>query len=278
MPKKILGCIVLIILARFSPDQAFAQTSIKTEMDWGTGRLSVLATHALGPNILPKTHPRTLAVLERELPALLMEDIGNLPWDRFGNLEEYIKRVQSSMNSVEKLAESLNRKWSRISENRSFLEAFYTLDLAKLLPKFFPVTDRLNLPRAPVGWVPTPKNDWTGIVIYVSENTRVWGTGISSPPRPALYARILSDDLTVLSDPTRSEENFLSYHSVANRNKIDSIVGRRPYRTMAQGLYGEFPCDIVLSNADVKHILAEDSGREALLTGKIVILLDSFPK
>jgi len=270
MSRKLPGFIMLLMAAH----AVFAQTSIKTEMNWASGRLGVLATQALGSNMLPKSHPRALATLERRLPALLIENIGNLPWDRFGNLEEYIRRVPSSMDSIERLAESLNREWSRISEDRKVVEAFYTLDLTELLPEFFPVAGELGFPGDPIGWIPIPEDDWSGIVIYVPGNMRVWGTGTTSPPRPALYARVLSDDLTVLSDPAKNESGFLSYHSVANRDEIVPLVGRRPYRTMARGLYGEFPCDIVLSDEDAGRILASVSGREALLTGRIVILLD----
>jgi len=276
MLRKRLGCIALLILARASFAQIFAQTSIETEMNWEMGQLNVLATGALGSEMLPKTHPQALSTLERGLAALLMKEIGSLPWDRFGRLNDYIERVPSSVDSVERLAESLNREWSRISEDRKSVEALYTLNLTELLPEFFPAAGKLGLPRAPVGWIPIPKDDWTGIVIYVPENTLLWGTGILSSPRPALYARILSDELSVLLDPAKSESSFLSYHSVENRNEIDSLVGRRPYRTMARGLYGDFPCDIVLSEEDTKCILASDSGREALIRGKVVILLDSF--
>jgi len=276
MSKKILGFITLLILAPASFAQRSTQISIKTEMDWETGQLNVLATQTLGSNMLPKSHPRALSTLELSLPALIAEEIGSLPWDRFGELEEYIERVPKSIDSVEQLAESWDRKWSRISEEGNVVEAFYTLNLTELLPKFFPATEELELPRSPLGWVPIPEDDWTGIVIYVPKNTVVWGTGISSPPRPTLYARILSENLTVLSDPTKNKNSFLSYHSVANRDQLDSLVGRRPYRTMARGLYGEFPCDIVLSYEDTRRILAANSGREALLRGKIVILLDSL--
>jgi len=274
MNRKILGCIMLLIMARVS----FAQTSIETEMDWETGRLNVLATQTLGSSTLPRAHPRALAALERRLPALLAEDIGNLPWDRFGKLEERIERMPSLADTVERLAEFLNREWSRITEDGRAVEALYTLNLTELLPRFFPGAGRLGLPEVPVGWVPIPEDDWTGIVIYVPENMLIWGTGITSPPRPALYARVLSEDLTVLFDPAGSGSSFLSYHSVANRGGIDSLVGRRAYRTMARGLYGEFPCDIVLSNEDARRILASGSGREALLGGKVVILLDSLDR
>lgn len=276
--RKRLGCIMLLILAHVSPVQTFAQTSIETEMDWRTGQLNVLATQALGSDMLPEAHPRALATLERGLSALLINEISDLPWNRFGKLKKYIDRVPSSMDSIEQLAESLNKEWSRISEDRKVVEAFYTLNLTELLPEFFPATDKLSLPRTPVGWIPIPEDDWTGIVIYVPENTLIWGTGISLPPRPALYARILSDNLSVLFDPAKSESGFLSYHDVANRSEIDSLVGRRPYRTMARGLYGEFPCDIVLSDEDAKRILSSDSGREALSKGRVAILLDSLVK
>jgi len=274
MCRKVLGCVTLLVTARVS----FAQVLIETEMDWGTGRLEILVSQSLDLDTLPRTHPRALAALERKLPALLAEDIGNLPWDRFGTLEEHIGRKPSLADTIERFTEFLSREWSRISEDGKAIEAFYSLDLTALLPSFFPGMGKLGLPEVPIGWIPIPEDDWTGIVIYAPEDMLIWGTGISSSLHPALYARILSEDFAVLFDPAESGNSFLSYHSVENRDEVDALVGRRAYRTMARGLYGEFPCDIVLSNEDARRILAANSGREALLGGKVVILLDSLPR
>ncbi len=45
---------------------------------------------------------------------------------------------------------------------------------------------------------------------------------------------------------------------------------------MARGLYGDFPCDIVLSKEAVADILVSESGRRALFEGRIIVLLDEL--
>jgi hypothetical protein len=130
----------------------------------------------------------------------------------------------------------------------------------------------------PISWTPVPEDGWTGIVIYAPSDLPVRGTSLRSPPIPALGARILTDDLGILADPSVRSGELLSYRPLAEAEKLEDLVGRRPYKTMARGLYGDHPCDIILSGEDSRRIMASESGREALSSGRIVILLDEFPE
>ena len=263
--------IILVVL----PLEIFAELNVESSMDWSTGQFGIMASRPLDPGMSPSDHPQALTALERELLPHVVEELGRLAWDHQGTLQEQMERNPALRTSVENLARSLYREWSRLSEDRNSVEASYTVDLAKILPEIFPSSGFDMISHKPIGWVPVPEDGWTGIVIYVPQNLPVRGTGLSSDVRPALYARILSDDLEVLTDPATGNRILLSYLRMENRAEAESLTGRRPYRVMARELYGDYPCDIILSEDDTERILAAESGRQALSEGRIVILLDS---
>lgn len=270
--QKVLSIFTLFLIANVLN----AEVKVESSIDWQTGRFAVMASRTLDPGMSPSDHPKALTALERELLPFVVEELGGLVWDNRGTLKEYMDRDPSLRTSVEALAGKLTREWSRLSEDRKAVEASYTVMLGSVLHEIFLSSGYSGRPEKPVGWVPAPEDAWTGIVIYVPSGLPVRGTGLKSDPLPALYSRILSDDLEVLADPTAGSGKLLSYSEMENRAGSESLSGRRPYRVMARELYGEYPCDIILSKEDTKRILAADSGRQALSDGRILILLDTI--
>ncbi len=257
------------------PQGIFAQIVVESSIDWSTGRFELMASEPLGSGMSPSDHPQALTALERNLPPYVIKELGRLAWNRRGTLEEQMEKNPSLRTTIENLARSLNREWSRLSENRKSVEASYSIELAEVLPRIIPAAGFETLSGKPIGWVAVPDDGWTGILIYVPKSLPVRGTSLFSDVRPALYARVLSENLEVLADPALENGKLLSYRSLESREKAESLIGRRPYKVMARELYGEYPCDIILSEEDTRRILAADSGRQALSDGKIVILLDS---
>jgi hypothetical protein len=270
---KLRNIICIIIL--FLPlNGIFAEVTVESTLNWSTGEFGITASRTLDHGMSPSDHPQALTALERELLPYIVEELGRLAWDRQGTLKDQWERDPSVRTSVENLAASLNRKWSRLSDDRKSVEASYTVQLGSVLHEIFPSTGLAGYSEKPIGWVPVPDDAWTGIVIYAPPELPVRGTGLNSKPRPALYARILSSDLEVLADPGAGGGRLLSYQSIADRALAEPLIGRRPYQVMARELYGEYPCDIILSEDDTRRILAADSSRQALSDGRIVILLD----
>jgi hypothetical protein len=264
-------CIIVLFLPLIG---LFAEVRVESTLNWSTGEFGITASRSLDPGMSPSDHPQALTALERELLPYIVEELGRLAWDRQGTLKNQWERDPSVRTSVENLAASLNREWSRLSDDRKSVEASYTVQLGTVLPEIFPSTGLTGYSEKPIGWVPVPDDAWTGIVIYAPPELPVRGTGLNSTPRPALYARILSSDLEILADPGAGGGRLLSYQSIADRTLAEPLTGRRPYQAMARELYGEYPCDIILSEDDTRRILAADSSRQALSDGRIVILLD----
>lgn len=267
--------ILLFAVLTTIPPSVFSEIIVQSSMDWSTGHFELSATRALDSGMSPSDHPQALKALERELPPYVMKELGRLAWNREGTLQQNMDKNPSLRTFIEIIADSMDMEWSRLSEDQKSVEASYSLELEDILPEIIPSTGVEELSEKPIGWVAVPEDDWTGILIYVPENLPVRGTGLSADIHPALFARILSDSLEVLTDPLMGNRQLLSYRNIQDRDKTESSVGRRPYRVMAREIYGDYPCDIILSKEDTRRILAADSGRQALTEGRIAILIDS---
>ena len=266
-------CVAAIVIISTMTALEAAQTSVDSFMDWGTGVFRISASRPLDPGISPWDHPRALKAMERELTPIIVSELEGLAWNRQGTLADLVGREPGLKTAVEKVALSLERLWSRLSLDRKSVEAEYSLVLTEALNTHFPPEEEgVRAPR-PLGWTPVPEDPWSGIVIYVPSGLPVRGTGLTADLVPALRARILSHDLKVLADPSNDGSRSLAYRRLDDRAAFESLVGRRPYRTMARALYGESPCDIILGEDDSHRILASESGRRALREGRIAILL-----
>ena len=244
-------------------------------MNWSTGRFELLVSKTLDDGMSPSDHPQTLKSLERELPPYIIRELGNLAWNRHGTLQELMEKNPSLKIYVESITDKIKMEWSRLSDDQKSVEAFFSLNLEKVIKEVIPPSAYDNLAKKPIGWVPVPEDDWSGILIYVPNKLPLRGTGLTANPQPALFARILSNNLEVLLDPAMGNGTTLTYRRMDDGEEKDSIIGRRPYLLMARELYGEYPCDIILSREDTQRILAADSGRRALSENRIIILLDS---
>ena len=270
--------IAITVLFASAAVSASAQMAVKTDMDWPHGRIGITASRMLDEGMSPSDHPRALTALEMELPPYIFEVISSLSWDDRGTIGDLIARDPAARTPVEELARSFKREWSRLSANRDAVEAAYTLDLAEVFGYLSPAPFPGKTADIPIAWTPVPEDDWSGIIIYAPPDLPVRGTQLKANPVPALGARILSNRLEVLADPAVRSGKLLSYRLLEEKNDTETLVGRRPYHTMARGLYGDFPCDIILSADDSRRIMASESGRAALASGRIVILLDAIPE
>lgn len=267
--------LVALLLACIIPMHVYAEIHIESVMDWGTGDFSVSASRSLDAGISPSDHPKALMALEAELTPYVVNELGRLTWDREGLLSEHVARSPTMKKTVEKLARLMNREWSRITEDRKSVETAYTVSLPEVLPELFPPTAPPVSLSPPIGWVPVPEDDWTGIVIFVPHTLPIRGLGYDAGIQKALFARILTEDLVVLADPASRNGRILSYRTVEERNLAEPLIGRRPFLVMAKKLYGKRTCDIILGEEDTKRLLASESGRRVLLEGRIVVLLES---
>lgn len=262
-----LSRLLLLMIVCAAAAGAQTRTAVESSMDWTSGLFTMLAVRPLDSDMSPSDHPDALLAIEQELPFLLTSELGRLMWDSGGTLGDAMERDEQIRAAIASIP--ARREWSRLSADRKSTEALYTVSMNGFLPASGPPVEM----PVPAGWVPLPEDAWSGIVIYAPE-LPVRGTEGSAPPVRALRPRIFSEDLELLFSPQNGQ--LVSYTTLAEWNG-SPLTGRRPYRLMARELYGEVPCDIILSAEDTRRITAAPSGRQALAEGRIVIIFDGEP-
>ncbi len=271
----LLYCFISI-LAFISVPGIFAESQsnidIETSMDWTSGVLTIKASMPLEPGMSPDSHPRALKEMELGLPALITDRLFDITWNNRGTLGDLAEHDYSVRAGIEEMAESAAREWSSLSSDFSRVEALYTLNMNEALSGFGDYASFAE-EDVPPGWRALPEDGWTGVVIYVPDSLHLRGTKQSVKGVKALHARILDDDLGVLFEPDSEDYCILTYLPLSRMEEAEKFAGRRPYRTMARALYGDCPCDVILSREDSINLLASPSGREALSDGRVVILM-----
>lgn len=268
------NCFLILVFALLfgGVNRGFAQTAITASMDWSSGIFQIKATHPLNPGMTPADHPMALNSLESELGPLIERQLGLLPWNNEGSLAEL--KLPEIRSTIKQLSSTLKKEWSHLSTDRKSIIAQYSVNIMEAVHDLFPTKEVDFQEKYPVIGIPVPEDPWTGIVIYAPNALPIVGTGNTGNPQPALKARILDTDLRVVFDSNFESFKKLSYRPMERREEIDTMVGRRPLRILARALYGEYPCDIILSKDDTLRIMASESGRLALAEGRIAILLD----
>ena len=264
--KKIHLVYVLLFLVT---NHGTSQTVITSSMDWSTGIFSVMATRPLNPGMTPKDHPQALQFLEQEIPSLIQNSVGSLAWNSNGTLADFIANRLEFRPGLEKIVQSMDRLWSRLSTDRKSVEAEYSVNLATIAGDIFPIEAPVNKHVPTIGWVPVPDDPWTGIIIYAPANIPVRGKGTTASPQQALRSRILDTGLNPLNDP---EMPSFAWFPLERRHEAADLVGLRPYRVIVRELYGVIPCDLILGMEDTRRIMASESGKNALKEGRVAIL------
>lgn len=259
----------------FTSISGFCEEKLSPRMDWSTGTLHIGVSSPLPLGMSPSDHPKALEHMEQTLASLLTLELKKLPWNNTETLADLVANSPDLYLSIENIASTFNREWSRLSSDRKYFDASYTIDLSNITANHLLSKPAIPSPPRPIGWIPVPDDPWTGLVIFVPSELIVRGTKRFAKLEPALSARLLGSKLQVLIDPSAGGGKALRYFTLNQKEEIAMRVGRRPYRTMARELYGKIPCDIILGNDDTQKILASDSSRHSLSQGQIAIILEN---
>ena len=265
-------CVFLLVLSGHGAHSL----EFNTEMDWYHTRLHITISRAIqlpGGQLAPSSHPQALRELQREIPALVQQELMTLPWNHRGDLGYLAGTNRKLRKIMTTLTNSTQRVWSRLSLDGKAIEARYSLDMSRVLTARQKIISDGILPPAPLGWTPVPDVPWTGLVVYVPPALAAHGEeGLTSLTR-VIYPRILSEDMDILINISPEGDFVIPYLALPERERSQEIVGNAPYRTMARSLRESR--DIIINREDSSRLLASPSGRKLLQEGRVVILLET---
>lgn len=130
------------------------------------------------------------------------------------------------------------------------------------------------------GW--QPARNYTGVIVYMKGLFPLYGTAEKCQPEPALFIRLHdTDGRTVFSRDNMDTEAEIvvgthGYAKSVELARMDPRVGSAPLIIGARGVFGMHPVDPVISREDANLLLYNESTRQALCDGRLIVVMD-FP-
>jgi hypothetical protein len=282
--------LVLILSATSLAAQSESGTTqdgqeVVASVDWSTGMMTVTIRRPMprsGAN-LPAAISRVQADIERDAPAIILSELRGLTYDSLRTVNELLIEDQGRIQTLVAAAQAAKLDDTRATIDLRYVEARFVLDLrAELIARLARHGRPVQLEPV-LRWIATA--DHTGIVINATGALPVHGTSDERHVEPALFPGIYyrdrsGDGVERLMEADYVEREYLdqwgpvSYTSDVFDAEFSGRVGSHPLRIVADGAFGRYPTDIVISYQNALRILASEHNRALIAEGRIAIVLD----
>lgn len=142
---------------------------------------------------------------------------------------------------------------------------------------------------------PAPVAEYTGIIIIAEDELPVHGRKSSAALRPCLFPKIWDTGMNLIYDGMTTSPGREAVFSMVHYTGIENIfrdnpsglseelrqlVGDKPLRVIARGVFGINPTDPVIDRADAVTILSSEANRRLLNEGRVafVVRADTLKK
>ncbi|MDR1971081.1 MAG: polymerase [Treponema sp.] len=278
--RPLVFCLLVLVSAAAAP-----QSGISGALEWDKMEISAQVSVDLKAAGLRLPTGRTQAeeLISAEYLALIRPLILSIPVDSSSIVGDHIAAGEFSLQKAEAYALSARLVPPAMSAGLEQMKAAYTISLGGLSQEFIK-NRRPQSPRRVLAALPAAA--YTGIVIIAAGELPLHGTRRSARAQPCLFPKIWDSGMNLVYDRTMlgARETVMVHYaredSIFRRNpsglspEIEALVGDKPLRILARGLFGIRPTDIIIDAEDALTIIGGEENRSLLREGKVVIVLD----
>lgn len=279
--------LILFLLMILAAGAVFAdvKTGITGKVEWDTLRVdAVVSLDLASAGIkLPAGRLQGEAIIKAEYLKLIRPGIMGLQVDSSSTIGDLVARGELTLQDADKLALDAFSIPPALSQDLKNMTAFYTLTLSSVSAALlrherpFPVMRTL---------IPVSAAAYTGIVIIAPEKLPVHGMKSSALPAPCLFPKIWDTDMNLIYERNMLEKKdcvMVRYSPVSGifqsnpsglSSELREIVGERPLRIFARGVFGINPTDLIIDREDALLVISSEENRRLLAQGKVVFILD----
>ena len=252
-------------------DSAFIDAQIS--LDLATAGVKLPAGRTYGEILLND------AYLNKMCPFLL-----TLQYDSSSVLGDLVDRGELTLAQIDGFALSAVSKAPSLSPDMRRIISTHTISLSKIRSSLLrhtrpsPITRILN---------PVSTAQYTGIIIIAAEELPVHGMKSKTLAVPCLFPKIWDSEMNLIYERNMLETGIASmvtYSSADNIFKKDDpsglsrelreVVGDKPLRVFASGVFGSKPTDIIIDRSDALSIISSEENRRLLSQGRVVFIMD----
>ena len=275
MKVKIISVLITLFLGLNTSAQNFIDA--KTIIDWDRATIEIDVSVKLSNkiNVIPEAKIDASNKIESAVPVIIQRA-----------MEDVI--LNSSLNVFERLKKDLhltvlmdnfsNKKYNiraTLSNDLQFLNSKYRIPLYPDFCSTF-IEHKKELPIDNILYY-VPSQDYTGIIIYASQQLPIYGENRVGLLNPSLFPKILNDSGETVFKPTNIKPEILkrkgAVHFVQNMDEITiEEIGLLPLKIQATAIFGRNRCDIVIPTYLSDKILSRKNNIDLLHNGKIVIV------
>jgi hypothetical protein len=281
--KKSIIAAFLLLSAGFAFGQA--NIGITGTIEWDKMEInSAVSLDLASAGIkLPTGRSQGEALIFSEYPRLIQPGILNIQVDSSSTVADLIERGEWTLLEAEYLAQQSRVVPPALSPDFVSLSASYTLGIMGLRAALI----RHNRPaEIPAILSPVSTLVYTGIIIIATENQPIHGRKSATLLQPCLFPKIWDSEMNLiyernmLNPRANTMVNYFPLRTIFANNpsglspEIAAVVGDRPLRIFAQGVFGMQPTDPIISRDDALLIISADGNRNLLREGRVVIILD----
>jgi len=232
---------------------------------------------------LPAGRMQGEAMLAAEYLRLIRSAILGIQVDSASSVADLIARGEWSLTALERLAMQARTVPPAMTPELDGLRARYTLDVGDLSAAFIRHVHPADVPRT---LLPVATQAFTGVVIIAADTLQIHGREGSALVRPALFPRLWDDGMNLIFERNMLEPGVAPMVRYFPRSslfaggpsglspELAAVVGERPLRIFAEGVFGEAPTDPVISRDDALLIISSAENRALLSTGRVAVVVD----
>jgi hypothetical protein len=276
-------CLFAIFLA--AAGAVFSQQiGISGVVDWNVMEISAVVTLDLASAgvKLPSGRTQGENIIDYGYLRLIQGGILGMQVDSSSTIADLIARGEMTIFDVEYFALGAESEPPALSLDLRSMFASYTINIGNISSSLIRHSRAAPIPRT-LNAVTTQA--YTGIIIIANESLPVHGMRSSAVPVPCLFPKIWDTEMNLIFERNMLEPAYSSLHYApasgifANSPsgltpEMISVVGQRPMRIIARGVFGITPTDIIIDRADALAIISSAENRRLLSEGRVAIILD----
>jgi hypothetical protein len=291
MNKITLASVIMFSAAALALGEV--KVGISGAVEWDKMEINAaVSLNLASANIkLPAGRTQGEELINAEYLRMVRPGILNLRVDSSSTVADLIARGEWSFIEAERFALGARIVPPALSPDLRELSSAYSLKLEGISAALL----RHNRPAEIMRTLsPAASADYTGIIIIASENLPVHGmrggTGGESNSaaltEPCLFPKIWDTDMNLVFERGMMEltgATMIRYapaRSIFNTGpsglspEISALVGSKPLRIFARGVFGIHPTDPIIDRQDALLIISSEANRRLLREGRLIIILD----
>jgi len=263
--------------------------SISGSVEWDNLRINAVVSLNLAQAgiKLPSGRTQGESLLNSSYFGLIQPCLLELQADSSSTIADLIDRGEISLEQAEAIARSANLVAPALSPDLKNITTSVTIPISNIsaaLPRHSratPVSRTLN---------PITSARYTGIIIIAVDELPIHGMKKTAMPVPCIFPKIWDSDMNLIYErymlePQLQERGVTMVRYSAARNiyqnnpsgltdGLREIVGDKPLRIFARGVFGIKPTDLIIERSDALTIISSEENRRLLSQGRVVFILD----